>query len=420
MRGAALYAGLTLNAVFLQEAVNAQWRGGGIVTLWLGPLVWGLFLVYAVYYVPARTGLGARELLEAQFGRWCAWGIWWVLLPLWALSLYSELSAVFAAAIFESLCRWEEASRISIDTRIATLWPWVVLTGLAGFAPLRQTTAWAGFLVKVSAVILFAAPFAYRDYWTHSLHHLLPAACCGEIWWTQDLVLWLAPALLFAGHFRDPGENVIRPALLGIVLPLTAGVTAAFLTVLGGLAEYGKRAAAAAGYITSLVTHGKPGAVKWILLTFTLLVGGRFCVCLLCERLHRWRRWWLVFPLTAALAWGVPGYPDKLAWQITATPFLALAGALCAGYLCRPTLAFSNTEQRLAAAAAGAGGVFGVIARHNHHESAFLAWLTGFLLTAFGLHILGVSQRCLLPAPECVSGKRGVFQHKVSLIIRVS
>ncbi len=382
MRGAALFAGLTLNAVFLQHAANTQWHGANAVTVWLGPLVWGLFLVFAVYYVPAKTGLGPRELLDAQFGPATAWGIWWLLLPLWAVSLYRELTLLFTFAIHEPFRRWEEANRVSVDTQIATYWPWIILTGLA---PLQQSARWTGLLVKVSAAILLAAPFAYRD----DFRYIHPPACCGEIWWMQDLVLWLAPALLFAGRFRDGKEGVIWPGILGIALPLTAGATAAAFTVLGGFAMYGKRAGGMDGYITSLVASGKPAAVKLILLTFTLLVAGRFCIGLLSERLGQRRHWWIVFPLTAALAWNGHGLPSRIDWQITATPFLALAGALCAGYLRRPSLAFDKTEQRPAAAVWVGSGAFGVVAYHNHYSIPFVTWLIGFALTAIVLRMRG-------------------------------
>lgn len=347
--------------------------------------MWGVFLLYGVYFAPARTGRGPRELLEALFGRYIGWSIWWILIPLWALSLYRELTWMFTFAIYEPLRRWEEANRVALDTQIAIYWPWIILTGLAGLAPLQQSTRWAGFLVKLSAAILLAAPFAYRREWPEVARYIDPPACCDDIWGMQSLVLWLAPALLFAGRFRDPEGRVVWPGIAGIVLPLVAGAAAAGFTVLGGMGMYGKVIAGSDGYLHAFATHGKPGGVKMILLTFTLLVAGRFCISLLCERLGAWRRWWLVFPLTAALAWNVRYLPSLLEWQLVATPFLALAGVICAGYLRRPDLVFDKAEQHLAAAVWVSAGAFGFVTYHNHFSVPFVTWLISFVLTWLAL-----------------------------------
>ena len=144
MRLAAFYAGLTLNALFFGYAADLARGRGDTVALVAAPLVWGMFLLFGAYWVPARTGLGPRELVEAQLGRWVGGFVWWVWLPLWAVSWYGDLTSTFLYTVHAPFFRWEEAGRASVDTRIAVAWPWVVLTALGGPAPVRfsQRSCW--------------------------------------------------------------------------------------------------------------------------------------------------------------------------------------------------------------------------------------------------------------------------------------
>ena len=367
---AAFYAGLVFNAAFLSYAAGVAWRGADPVSLWLGPLAWGMFLLLGVYWVPARTGLGLRELVEAQLGRWVGGFVWRVWLPLWAVSWYGDLTATFQYTVHAPFFRWEEAGRASMDTRIAVAWPWVVLTALLGPAP-----------VRISVAILLAAPFAYRDRWGETLALLARPACCEGVWGMQDLALWLAPALLFAGRFP---ERRLRDGFLGIVVPLVLATGAAVLTVAGAGGRSMRYLDMAGGW-------GAVGVVKMLLLSFTMLAAGRFCVSLFAERLGEWRRWWVVLPMTAALVWLAPMWPYRWDWPHLASPFVALGGVMSAGYLRRPWFVFSKAEQWVAGAVWVGAGAFGVITYHNHFSVPLLTWLLGFGLTWAGLRYLNVA-----------------------------
>jgi len=380
MRLAAFYAGLILNAEFLRLAAGYQWYWGDPVSFLLGPLLWGLVLLFGVYAVPARSGLGPREIVEAQLGPWAGAFVWRVLLPLWAVSWFYALTGTFTYTVHAPFFRWEEIMRQTVDTKIAVYWPWILLCGLAGLAPVERVS----FPVKVTGAILLAAPFAWRDEWPEAARAFSRGSCCTGIWAMQDVMLWLAPALLYAGRFP---ERRLWHGLLGITLPILAAMTVAFGTLTGG-ANSSNLIAKTGDYLGAVAGPGKEGTIKMMLLSLTMLAAGRFCIALLSEHLGEWRRWWVVLPLTAALAWNVLHYwPDRLAWQLTATPFIALAGVLCSGYLHNRQLQFTKGEQRLATSAWVCGTAVGVTAHLAESNSPLLAWLTGFLVMWAGLRV---------------------------------
>ncbi len=290
MRGAALFAGLTLNAAFVHHAAGGAWRWGDPFTLVAGPLVCGVFLLFGVYWAPARLGLPVRELIGAQFGEWAAKVVYWVWLPLWLVSVYADLAMWFQHAV-------EQAGLGN------AVWGWVLLTVLPGGVR---------FLVRVGAVVVLGAAVGYRNEWAESVRYMDAARCCEGIWEMQALALWMAPALLLAGERRREGETVLGAGILGIVLPMVVVTTAAFFTVAGGAAVYGPRISKTGNYLSALVTNGQAAPVKWMLVALTLIVAGRFCLETLGERLGAWRRWWLLLPLgwaavVAAVAVGVGG-----------------------------------------------------------------------------------------------------------------
>ncbi len=368
MRLAAFYAGLTLNALFFGYAADLARGRGDTVALVAAPLVWGMFLLFGAYWVPAQTGLGPRELVEAQLGRWVGGFVLWVWLPLWAVSWYGDLTSTFLYTVHAPFFRWEEAGRASVDTRIAVAWPWVVLTALTGPAP-----------VRISAAILLALPFAFREEWRWVWTATPEQLCCGGTWGMQDLTLWLAPALLFAGRFP---ERRMRDGVMGIVAPLVLAVLASSLTELG---------ARRANWVDAATGFGSVGVIKMLLLSFTLLAAGRFCVSLFAERLGEWRRWWVVLPMTAGLVWAAPMWPYRWDWAHWASPFLALSGVMSAGYLRRPGFVFSKAEQWVAGAVWVGAGAFGVVTYHNDFSVPLLTWLLGFGLTWAGLRYLNVA-----------------------------
>jgi hypothetical protein len=367
MRAAAFYAGLILNAGFLEFALQTPGRGANVLAMVIAPLLWGLFLVFGAYLVPARTGMGPRELLEAQLGRWAGGFVWWIVLPVWAVSWFDMLTGLFAYTVHAPFFRWQESDRLSIDTRIAVYWPWVLLTGLAGLKAVDRATS----PLKISAIILAAAPFAYRHGWPEAAQYLGEVTCCFEkIWAMQNLTLWLAPSLLFAGRFE---ERSLRLGMMGIVLPMVGATTVGFLTSAGSTQLRNTM-----NYLAAVGGNGPERSIKIFLLSFTLLATGRFCVALLCEHLGEWRRWWVVFPMISLLIWGLRFWPSRLEWQVTAVPFVALAGVMCAGYLHRKAFAFTAAEQVLAAVAWVCGSAFGVAAYFSEDGLPFFAWLIGF------------------------------------------
>lgn len=379
MRLAVFYAGLILNAGFLQFALRAPGWEGTVLPMVFGPLLWGLFLVFGVYLVPARTGMGPRELLEAQLGRWVGGFAWWILLPIWAVSWFDTQTGLFAYTVHAPFFRWEEVNRVSLDTKIAVYWPWILLTGLAGLKAADK----AAFPVKISVAILAAAPFAYRNEWPEAAQYLGGTSCCFEVLRMENLTLWLAPALLFAGRFE---VRSLRLGMLGILLPIVGATVLAFLTYAGGAAS-SVRVLKTANYLAAVSGVGPERMIKLFLLSFTFLAAGRFCVALLSERLGEWRPWWVVLPMTALLVWSLRFWPVRLEWQVTAVPFLALAGVMSAGYLHRRAFAFTTAEQRLAVMAWVCGSAFGVAAYFSADGLLFAAWLIGFVLAWTGFKI---------------------------------
>jgi hypothetical protein len=174
--------------------------------------------------------------------------------------------------------------------------------------------------------------------------------------------------------------------MLGIVLPLVGASIIAFLTY-AGAAGASVSVAKTGNYLAAVAGTGPERTIKMFLLSFTFLAAGRFCVALLSERLGEWRRWWVVFPMIPLLIWGLRFWPYRLGWQVTAVPFVALAGVMCAGYLHRKTFAFTTAEQALAAVAWVCGSTFGVAAYFSEDGLPFYAWLIGFVLAWTGFKV---------------------------------
>jgi len=378
MRLAAFYAGLVLNAVYMQYILMPR---PGLLAAVLGAMIWGVFLLFGVYLVPARTGMGPKTLIDAQLGRWVGALVWWVILPVWAISWFKELTAVFTGAVHTPLFRWEEVNRISVDTTIAVYWPWIVLSGLAGLNGVEKVS----FPVRVSLVILGAAPFAYRDSWPDAARYLGGLDCCAGLWGMQVPILWLTPALLFAGLFE---VRSIRWGVVGIVIPMIGASVIALGTYAGAAVE-SIRVYKTANYYVAVAGGGPEWKIKTALLALTVLAAGRFCVALLSERLGEWRRWWVIFPMIAALVWVVP-LPSRLEWQLASMPLVALAGVMSAGYLHRRSFTFAPVEQRWAAVAWVCGSTFGIAAYFSDETLPFGAWFIGFALAWAAMKVVAI------------------------------
>ena len=145
MRLAAVLAGLLLNAGFLEFVFEKSGWGVGWFAMLAGPVVWGLFLLFGGLLVPARLGLGARELVERVLGRWVGGAVWWVLIPAWLMSGFGYQTQFFAAGMRVWFLREGETWRSGLDNELAVHWPWLVLMLLPG---------WSSVPVRVAAVVL--------------------------------------------------------------------------------------------------------------------------------------------------------------------------------------------------------------------------------------------------------------------------
>jgi hypothetical protein len=368
MRAAAVYAGLILNAGFLQLALQTPWYAANVLTMVLGPLLWGLFLLVAVYCVPARTGLGFRDLVDAALGPWAGAFIWWILVPVWVLNWFGYQTMVFAAGMRIGLLREGEWWQYGSDNELAVHWPWLILTGLAALRPLSRLAEWAGLHVKLSLAILLAAPFAYRAEWPAAWERLGAPSCCPGLPEMQKLPLWIAPALLFAGSFS--GGKILLNGLAGIVLPFILSVLAGFALFAGALSAGGNHSE----YLSAF------GAGKMLVVVLTMVLAGRFCLAIVGEHLGEWRRWWTVFPVTAGMIlWSWGRWQEEFHWQEAASPFLPLAGVLSAAYLVRREFVFSRAEQAAAIAAWVGGCVW--------WEQPLAAWTASFVLAGMGMKL---------------------------------
>ena len=198
MRLAAVLAGLLLNAGFLEFVFHQSGWGVGWFAMLAGPVVWGLFLVYGGLLAPARLGLGARELVVRVLGPWVGGLVWWVLLPAWLVAWFAEQTRYFTVGVRAVLLPEGEMWWSGLDNDLAVHWPWLVLTMLPG---------WSSVPVRVAAVVLVAAPLAFREPVLALGRYAGPGGCCDQIWEMQAWVLWLAPACCGWAWCRGRGSG---------------------------------------------------------------------------------------------------------------------------------------------------------------------------------------------------------------------
>ena len=366
MRLAAVLAGLLLNAGFLEFVFHQSGWGVGWFAMLAGPVVWGLFLVYGGLLAPARLGLGARELVVRVLGPWVGGLVWWVLIPVWLVSWFAYQTQVFTVGLRYWFLREGETWRSALDNDLAVYWPWLVLTMLPG---------WSSIPVRVAAVVLVAAPFAFQEPVMQVGRYYGPGGCCETLWGLQGWVIWLAPALIWMGVVPGAGERTVRKGLMGIVLPM---LVAAGLVWVPRLFASGKLYTA----VTALAgpwTH--VGGVRLFLLaSFTTVVAGRFCVDCAGAYLGPWRRWWTVGLMAVAMVgWALANQEDVLGWELTAALFVPLLGVIAGAYWARRPFVFGWVDQAVAVVAWAAGCVF--------WELPFVAWAVGFFLTGLGVRL---------------------------------
>ena len=357
MRLVAVLAGLLLNAGFLEFVFEKSGWGVGWFAMLAGPVVWGLFLVFGGLLVPARLGLGARELVERVLGRWVGGAVWWVLIPAWLMSWFGYQTQFFAAGMRVWFLREGETWRSGLDNELAVHWPWLVLMLLPG---------WSSVPVRVAAVVLVAAPFAFREQGVEL------GACCGGVRGIEGWGIWLVPALLWMGAVPGAGERTVRKGFIGIVLPLL---------VVAGLvwaAPVGKNATAVTALAGPWTEIGK--VRLFLLASFTTVAAGRFCTDCAGEYLGSWRRWWTVALLTVAMmVLGTWYWPYEAEWRMVAALFVPLLGVIAGAYWARRAFVFGWIEQAVAVGAWAAGCVF--------WELPFVAWAAGFVLAGLGVRL---------------------------------
>lgn len=364
MRLAAVLAGLLLNAGFLEFVFEKSGWGVGWFAMLAGPVVWGLFLVYGGLLAPARLGLGARELVERVLGRWVGGLVWWGLVPAWLVSWLACQTQVFTVGLRFWFLR--EGWRGGLDNEVAVHWPWLVLMLLPG---------WSSIPVRVAAVVLVAAPFAFREPAMQFGRYYGPGGCCETLWGLQGWVIWLAPALLWMGAVPGAGERTVRNGLIGIVMPmvLAAGLVRGVRLLVSG--KIFTAVTALAGPYTEI------GGVRLFLLTsLTTVAAGRFCVGCAGEYLGPWRRWWSVGLLAAAMmAWGAWYWPYQAEWRVVAALFVPLLGVIAGAHWARRAFDFGWVEQVVAVGAWMAGCFF--------WELPFVGWAVGFVLAGLGVRL---------------------------------
>lgn len=368
MRLAAVLAGLLLNAGFLEFVFHKSGWGVGWFAMLAGPLVWGVFLVYGGLLAPARLGLSARELVERVLGPWVGGLVWWGLVPAWLVSWFAYQTQMFTVGVRVWFLREGETWRGGLDNDLAVYWPWLILTMLPG---------WSSVPVRVAAVVLVAAPFAFREPVMQFGRYYGPGGCCETLWGLQGWVIWLAPALLWMGVVPGAGERTVRKGLVGIVLPLllAAGLVWGVRLLVSG--KIFTAVTALAGPYTQI------GGVRLFLLaSFTTVAAGRFCVDCAGEYLGSWRRWWTVgLVAVAMMVLGAWYWPYEAEWRVAAAPFVPLLGVIAGAYWARRSFVFGWVEQSVAVGAWAAGCL--------SWELPFVGWAVGFVLTGLGVRLCG-------------------------------
>ena len=354
---------MLLNAGFLEFVFRKSGWGVGWFAMLAGPVIWGLFLVYGGLLAPARLGLGARELVERVLGRWVGGLVWWGLVPAWLVSWFAYQTQVFTAGVRVWFLREGETWRAGLDNDLAVYWPWLVLTMLPG---------WSSIPVRVAAVVLVAAPFAFRAPAMQFGRYYGPGGCCETLWGLQEWVIWLAPALLWMGVVPGAGERTVRKGVIGIALPMLA---VAGLVLVAPVGKNSTAVTALAGPWTQI------GGVRLFLLaSLTTVAAGRFCMDCAGEYLGGWRRWRTVGLMAVAMVgWAWVNREDVFGWELTAALFVPLLGVIAGAYWARRSFVFGWVEQVGAVVAWAAGCVF--------WELPCEGWAVGFVLAGLGVRL---------------------------------
>lgn len=373
-----LYAGLILNAVFLESVASSYTLAGNLTRLSILSLVYGAFLGLAIFYVPARLSAhnSARieDALQFCVGPQGSWIFGKIIFPAWIFAWFSYNTMVALSCMDASLFH-KDWSQPNFVRRAFVGLIWLILIAPAAKEPFAKLAKFSIFTTKVSITVIFGLALSSRAWVFETMAGYADSKWEAAMPLETQVLLWAAPPLLFAGrltqHPKITKQAILSIVAIGIMIPVLFAVLSGILTMAGAEGISGIHPVKIPSYLNYAYKRpGQGGWVKLLVMVFTFVAATRFAANLGVSLVTRRPRLWVAAALTIivvtlvnALSFMGGGYGDLImrGWQYTSAPFAPLAGVICAAYV--------KTRNRA------------LVFSPTHQQLAFLAWIAGCAIT---------------------------------------